>query len=372
MSKVTQTPLRSTSAYQRAEMSLVSDPVGRKSSEIALHFGDSDLEFRAIEAGAALVDLSHHGALVVRGEDRASWLHGLCTQDIKGLGPRESAYACHIDIKGRVVLDFQVSNLGDCLALETEPGGATVMRRKLRRFVVMEDAKISDRSDETGMLEILGPKSGACLDRAAAESVVEGLGGNLGAALIGGVDCMVRPSSWASAEGFRILCAREELVQVWSALLEANEGALVPCGAQARERMRVWRGVPRLGSELSESALFNELDLSNAVSFTKGCYLGQEIVERVDSRGRVGRRLLGMTLVEGPHGLPPAGAKISNEARKLGAVSSAAHGPSGERFAMGFVHRAGNEPGSRVFVDGDEGERWVAVLEERRVLEAGR
>jgi folate-binding protein YgfZ len=327
----------------------------------ALDFGDPERELDALLTGAALVDASARGTLVVSGEDRAAWLHGLCTQEVKKLRPGEGARACHIDVRGRVIADLGVSALDDLLVLDVEPGVAPNLKRVFRRYVVMEDVKVTDRSEQTGSLELLGPGWAAAL-------AWVGLGDELAALLhlsphavapleLRGVECMAVGTRRLGVPGVRLSCPREALGRVWRAL-RANP-AVAPCGWRAQETARVLLGQPRQGAELSEEVLFNELGLDEAVSFNKGCYLGQEVIERVEARNRAGRRLMGLQ-VEGE--APPAGSELMLDGKKVGVLTSAA-AYQGQAWGMGFVAHAKAEEDARVEVAG----RPARLLERRNL-----
>lgn len=358
MSKPRSNPLQATLEQHGARMGLVPEALGGRAWHTALDFGDPQAEQAALTQGVGLLDASARGTVIARGADRVTWLHGLCTQDIKGLGAWREAYACHIDIKGRIVADFHVLALEDMLVLDTEPGLGRPLMRALRRFVVMEQVKLEDRGDWTGTLELFGPQS---FDLCAQVFDGDALSTEEGAAapgFLGEVDCLLSSTWRLGVPGVRIKCPLGQLGAVWAALAQAGAR---PCGHQAAEQVRVAHGVPRFGAELGEQVLFNEVELRQAVSFTKGCYLGQEVVERVDARGKLGRRLLGLrALAEVPLA---AGMVICNEARDLGTVTSAARW-EGQALGMGLVHRADNEPGTQVFVRLQE-QRWPALLVER-------
>jgi folate-binding protein YgfZ len=351
-------PLESTLQKHNARLGLVDEALGSKAWHTALDFGDPQAEREALSQSVGLVDASARGTVVVSGPDRVAWLHGLCTQDIKGLAPWHNAYACHIDIKGRIVADFSALALDELLVLDTEPGVGRPLMRTLRRYVVMEQVKLEDRADWTGTLELFGPQA---FDLCAQVFEGDALSTQEGAAapgFWGQVDCLLSSTWRLGVPGVRVKCPVGDLAALWEALAQAGAR---PCGYEAAEQVRVAHGAPRFGAELDPSVLFNEVELSGAVSFTKGCYLGQEVVERVDARGRLGRRLLGLR-AEADVPLVP-GMVICNDARDLGTVTSAATW-QGQALGMGLVHRAANEPGTQVWVRLQE-RRWPALLVER-------
>ncbi len=335
---------------------------GTRLYDVAIDFGAPDKETHALGHGAALVDLTNRGLLVITGADRAPWLHGLCTQDIKGLEHSHGAYACHVDIKGRIMADMRVGVWQEMILMDLEPGLAPGLRRALKRFVVMEDVKVVDRTNVTGTIGLIGPQAAAVLQDLCGLSFDQLPTHHLQAAQIANLEVLVAATDQFGVPGFRISVARQDTAELWQHLLQAAP-QLQPCGLGALEHAQLKAGIPRFGVELSPKVLFNEAELTTAVSFTKGCYLGQEVVERVDARGRVGRRLLGLVLQNATaQNLPPNGSAISNDQRKLGHLTSVAWDEElNAAIALGFIHRADNEPGARLKVDSD----WEAIVVER-------
>jgi len=359
-------PLRGQLEADGAVWTEVRCALGEESYEAALDFGDVVEEHRALRESAALLDLSQRETLTLTGRDRAKWLHGLCTQQVKKLGELEGAYGCHINIKGKLLADLWVSNVGEMLVLDVEPGVGRALRRMLKGYKVSEDVTLLERSELFGSLGVVGPRAAAILtDQTGVE--VSGLAsGCVALAEVAGVECMIVATPQFGPPGFRVTCLREQLPEVWGAL-RARE--VRPAGYEAQERARLRFGRPRFGADLSEDLLFNEADLTDAVSFTKGCYLGQEVVERVDSRGSVGRRLLGLRFEDGESALPAGGTPIRNAERELGHVTSAAYlDDVGCVVALAVIHRADNAPGTVLEVGAAGASPRTAVVTERGAI----
>jgi folate-binding protein YgfZ len=332
-----------------------------------LDYGDADAESRVVLEGVGLSDLTQRGMLAVSGLDRARWLHGLCTQHIKGLQPMQGGYACHVDIKGRIQADLWALNAGEVLLLDVEPGVARPLRRVLKGFIVMEQVKLVDRSGVMGAVGVVGPQSARLLSGQAPDVAWEQLPvGHAHPAVIAGVECLVWRVGRVGGLEYQLVALREELASLWSALREAGAS---PVGWTALERARLRAGRPRFGAELSGEVLFNEAELQEGVSFNKGCYLGQEIIERVDARGNINRRL--RTLLQAPGRPPlPVGATLRNAERRLGEVTSAAWLPElGRSVALGFLHRSDNAPGAVVQAELPSGELEEVVVSARGVLD---
>ncbi len=363
--KLRENPLEEILKREGAVLEPCADFVGKKGSLRVMNFGDARAEYQALRQGAGLIDTTAHSTLVATGPDRATWLHGLCTQEIKKLQPWQGAYACHIDIKGRVIADFEVFTLEDMLILHLAPGAGRMLRRALRRYIVMEKVKIEERTETTASLEVVGPRSAPLLARLLGAPAVESLAMHHGAPVhFEGLDLLVVATQRLGVPGLRLICARDEVAALWTALRRDAGDLLVPCGLEACQSLRLSQGKPAFGAELQESVLFNEVELTEAVSFTKGCYLGQEVVERVDARGRLGRRLMGLRIEADT--APLQGAKVLGQTRSLGNLTSVALSDKpGVVWAMGLLHRSGNAPGSKVQISVSAEQQVEATIVER-------
>lgn len=300
--------------------------------------------------GAALVDLRGDETLEVTGVDRVSWLHGLCTQHIKALASGQGAYAVHVDVKARIIADMRVLVFPDRFWLSADDGVGKLLRRALRKYVVMEDVKV--RTADVATLGVFGPH--------AVDMLI---------AVGGGTDLRaLRPHHWLLEEGlpveavvaaddrlglpgFRLMVHPDDF-DTLAAEIDLGWATATDC-----DTVRVRNRVPRLLPDL-DGVLFNEAGLDNAIHHQKGCYLGQEVVERVHSRGRVSRSLTALRIDAEHDELPPAGAAIVGS-RPLGQITSVAwQDDRGEASALGYVHRSW-EPGTPLTIE-HAGRTWRA------------
>ncbi len=283
--------------------------------------------YEALRSDAAWMDVSDRGKIRVIGEDRARLLHAMSTNDVKNLAPHAGLYAFFLNDKGRILADACIYNLGESLWLDTEPETAAKLRDHLDRYIIADDAELEDETASWAAIEIAGPKAIDCaatLDIPAPEAKygVENYGGGF----------VARVSS-AGVEGLRVFLppsGKEQLVR-------ALEAALIPQANLEEARVvRVENGVPRYGEEISERYLVQETHLMHAVHSNKGCYLGQEIVERVRSRGQVHRILLPV-LIDGLQ--PPApGTKLQVGGKDAAEIASAVYSRAlGAIAALAYV-----------------------------------
>ncbi|MEO1269329.1 MAG: glycine cleavage T C-terminal barrel domain-containing protein [Myxococcota bacterium] len=343
-------------------------PSGKGSTPTVQRFGETTDQARsALLHDVAIADLTGRSLLRVTGNDRLAWLHGLCTQEIKRLEPGQGAYACHVDIKGKIQTDLRVSVLPDGdLLLDLEPGESRRMRRTFKRYIIMEDVKVSDVTQGWATLGLFGPGAAGLLHKRGDIDLSDLPTHHVRPITLAGHEVWAVASDLVGVAGFRLVCPRDEAAwAVWQLL----SPPAIPAGFEALEAMRIRFGRPKLGPDLHDGVLFNEALLSDAVSFTKGCYLGQEVVERVDARGRVGRKLLGLKIMGTADALPAPGSTIANTSRALGQLTSVAwHDDLGYGTGLGLIHRADNAPGTSLLIRPENGPEVEAIVTPRDKL----
>jgi folate-binding protein YgfZ len=295
------------------------------------------------------------GRIVVSGHDRASYLHGLLTNDIAALAPGRGCYAAYLTAQGRMITDVHVYELGDAMLLVVPLDVKDVVLAKLDQFIFSEDVKLGDVTATFATVTVIGPAAAATCER-----VLTGAEGGALAALpehgnlrarFGDLAVIVLRVTDTGEPGFDLLIDADAA----SALLAAlNRAGAIDVGAAGIEAVRVEGGVPKFHRDMDEDTIPLEAGIeSRAISLTKGCYVGQEVIIRVLHRGhgRVARRLVGLTL-EG-HQVPARGAPALVGDREVGRVTSAVLSPALSRpIALAYLHRDVAEPGSQVTVEG--------------------
>jgi len=288
------------------------------------------------------------GLLVVEGRDRLRWLDGMLSADVAALDEdsgRSGAYALFLTPKGQIVSDLHVLHLGSSLWMDLPASEAAVVRDRLERHVVSEDVTLRDLSSHWGRLSLEGPVGAEVLRAAGAEEIAE-LGPHAWLRThVGAVEVLVAAYGWSGAPGFQLFVPRAGLQAVRQQLLvEGAEYGLVEGDLGALEILRVEAGIPKVGAEL-DGKLPAEAGLTErAVSFDKGCYVGQEIVARLDARGRVQHRLVGLRF-----GSPASvGEALRVQERAIGEVTSACLSPHVGPIGLGYVRRAFVEPGTEL------------------------
>ena len=307
----------------------------------------SDGEYRAATEGCGLIDRSERGKLALTGSDVKAFLQGQVTNDVEALTPGTGCYAALLTPKGKMLADLRILDAGNEILLDTERVALQELFNIVRRFSLGYDVQLHKRTLQSGMLSLLGPESVA----------IAGLPA-LGPdehdhvrAQVGGVEVRAIRSDL----GVDLLCDAESTEPLSSALRQAGAVAISETVA---DTVRVEHGRPRYGVDLDETVIPQEADLnSRAVSFTKGCYVGQETVARLFYRGKPNRRLRGLRLTE-PVG---TGAEVTFEDRVVGRLGSVVQSPGLGALALALVRREA-PPGSRVRVGEDEVEAVVVEL----------
>ncbi len=307
--------------------------------------------YEALRASAACVDLSARGKIRVRGEDRARLVHAMSTNDIKNLPADEGVYAFFLTDKGRILADAYVYNCGESLLLDTEPETAEKLRDHLDRYIIADDATLEDETGAWAAIGLEGPQS---LERAA----------EVGAPVPGKKYSI---ENWKTGFVARTASTGPEGLRIFMPLQEKNEFlqrlAWFGIPSATTEECRIVRlenGIPRYGEDITERYLVQETQAAHAVHSNKGCYLGQEIVERVRSRGQVHRLL---TPIHIQAAVPPApGTKLSADGKDVAEITSAAYSPAfGEVAGLAYVRTeaahakpemiiTGSEPPTRAYI----------------------
>lgn len=315
----------------------------------------SSQQYEALHRGAGLVDRSARGRLWLTGADRLGFLQGLLTNDVASLTPGTGCYAALLTAAGRMVTDMRVVELGDGLLIEVEPGLDGLLFERLDNSIFAEDVQVRNVTLERAAVGVYGPAAAGVIARAAADS---GVSGRLDALAehgslrseIAGVPALVVRSADPGVSGFDVVVPAEARERVAGAMREAGAIDVDPAVAEV---CRIEAGRPRFTVDMNEDTIPLEAGIeSRAISLTKGCYVGQEIIIRVLHRGggRVARRLVGIALSpDAP--VPERDAPVRAGERVAGAVTSAAWSPALERpIALAILHRDFTEPGTQVSI----------------------
>jgi folate-binding protein YgfZ len=302
----------------------------------AVDFGDVRGEFQALLSGCGLYDLSWRAKIAVTGDDRVRWLNGMVTNNVRDLAPGHGVYAFLLNAQGRIQADLYTFQRGESLLVDTEGRQREKVLQLFDHYIIADDVEISDISGKLTAFGLTGLESRNVLERAGL--TLPDL------AHLQFADVAWQPqfvtvlsSGEEVRESWQVWIAAEHAGKLWDALLKAGAR---PTGAAALNLFRISRAIPQFGVDIRDRDLPQETGQTRALNFTKGCYLGQEIVERIRSRGAVHRQFSAFA-VEGT--LPEPRTKIlSSDENEVGEVTSSAILPlsGGDRpVALGYLRR---------------------------------
>jgi tRNA-modifying protein YgfZ len=301
--------------------------------------------YRALREHAAWLDLSGRGKIRASGEDRARLLHAMTTNQVETLQPGEGCYAFFLSAQGRILADVNVLCFEDHFLLDTEPETRTKVYEHLDRYIIADDVTLEDQTDKVATLSIEGPEAAAALAK---------LGAPQPAAPYSSAPWSygtVARLDTTGQGGFFLMIPVEEKQAVTSRLTEAG---VPPATAEEARIVRIENGRPRYGEEITERYLVQETGQLQAVNFSKGCYLGQEIVERVRSRAQIHRVLRRLELNTSEP--PAAGTKLKSGDADAAEIASAVFSPAlGKTVALAYVRTQFAEPETKIVLNGTSG-----------------
>jgi len=311
----------------------------------AARFGDPQAEFKALRGDRGVYDLGYRAKISLTGGDRVRWLNGMVTNNIRDLAAGHGVYAFLLNPQGKILGDLYAYNRGESITVDTDCAQAEKILATFDHYIIMDDVEVTDLSTQLTALGISGSNSGEVL-AAAGFAIPEMRALQMQSVSWQGMDCTVVRSEDAEHISYEIWLAPGSVRQLWNALLAAGA---TPAGSEAIELHRIVAGVPRYGVDIRERDLPQETEQARALNFNKGCYVGQEIVERIRSRGAVHRKFTGL-IADGPVEIAP-GAKIVAGDKEVGEITSAGFVQAAEKtVALGYIRREVGVPGREVTI----------------------
>lgn len=304
-----------------------------------------DEEYQALTAAAGVVDLSGRSRIEVRGDDRASFLHKLSTNDVNGLPAGAGCEAFFLDARGHVLGHALLIQRADSIVMETSAGQGAALIKHLDRYIIREKVELHDQTNEWGELLLCGAESQPLLAQVAAGEL-PGTWLTSAEMEVAGHAAIVTRVEMTPSGGYLIMVRERTRQQPVVDALQSR-GAMI-CGQQAFEAARIEAGFPVYGQDITDKNLPQEVDRNaSAISFRKGCYLGQETVARIDALGHVNKTLVRLEF-EGA-AVPPPGTELIAGEVEVGQITSSAFCPGKHAaMALGFVRRGSNDSGTRL------------------------
>lgn len=334
-------------------------------AEFVAHYGQPTEEHQALRHGVGVLDLSGRGRVVLLGADRQKLLNGQVTNNVKDLAVGSGCYAALVNAKAKMLGDLNIYALPNELLLDTEPGLGAALAARLEKFVIAEDVQVVDAAAHYGLLSLQGPKAEAVLDELQVFPA-------LPPSQLAWVS--VSHPEWGETyamnharvgnRGVDVYVPNAALPAAWEALVTAAaaRGGRA-AGWDALELARVEAGIPRYGADMDESHLPPECGIeARGISYTKGCYSGQEVIARIRTYGQVAKALRGLRLNGDFAELPARGTKLFRAGKDVGYLTTAVPSPEvGAVIALGYVRKECNQPGDTLEI-GSPGAEAKAVV----------
>ena len=305
---------------------------------LPVHYGDVTAEYQAARSSVGISDLSHRGKLRMTGKDRQSFLHRIVTNDINGLDVGQSTYACMLTPQGKIIADMTVYLRDDDILFDLEPGMTPTLIETMDRYAIIDDVAMADVTAEYGLIGVHGPGIAALLQTLIGD--FEGLEPSRHMSVdLQGVPLCITRAYRTGGQDYDLHLPVPHVSGIWQALKNVGTASDTICiGAETLEILRVEAGIPRYGAELDDRIIPNEAVKERAVSFNKGCYIGQEPVVMMEHRGRPNRLLAGLKM-GGLH-LPARNTILKKDDQEAGWITSAVHSQMDSGvIAIGFVRR---------------------------------
>jgi glycine cleavage system T protein len=331
--------------------------------EMAECYTGASEEHLRVRADAGVIDLSYYGALKIGGGEAVQFLNGLVTNDVKALSEGKGMRAAFLTGHGRVKAFCRVLNIGKEFLVINDPQTHDKILKYVSPFSYAGDFKVEDVSEQYRTLSVQGPKANLIMKEVCFEPVPSLSEYDWFETLIAGHRALVSRTSHTGEPGFDVLVPSSALKDIWDfILLKGHFHSLIPFGFRALDSLRLEAGIPVYGVDIDESNMMLEAGLIDAVSFTKGCYTGQEAVAMATYRGHVSKRLSG--LIVNSDSIPQPGSIVIKDAKEIGHVTSIVRSVSlGSTIALALLKYGFFEPGTTAEIATDNDNLPAVVTE---------
>ncbi|MGH9688932.1 MAG: YgfZ/GcvT domain-containing protein [Candidatus Acidiferrales bacterium] len=325
--------------------------------ELPESFAGFETEYRAAQESVALFDTNWSAIWMIGGRDRVQYFHNVTSNDIKSLAEGRGTLALLLNPQGRILAELEIYVLAEKLLVRSHASLREQTLATLKKYIIGSKVEIDDATERMGSFAIEGPKAANAVQRFCGVAIDSMPNLSIQEISIDGSTCWLLRRSHFSASGAEFIASREHFQVLWrkasGIVLQLGGG---PIGMAALNALRLEAGVPWFPVDFNDAMIPHEAALENThISFNKGCYTGQEIVERVRSRGHVNRQRVSLKFSTST--APPAGTKLRAGGAEVGFVTSSAYSPaSGSAIGFGYVRREQFAPGSMVEFDGGSAE----------------
>ena len=320
-------------------------------------FSKFEDEYRAASESVAIFDTNWHAIIELSGPDRSRYLNAIVSNDVKNLGEGHGLLALLLDPKGHILAELEIYAQKNRLLTLSHASLRQHTVETLDKYIIMDDVTLEDVTDKLGSFAIEGPFVAKMLDKAYGIDLEEFADLDIRSVHLDSIPCEIIRRSHFGYVGAEIIAPRKSLIQLWDNLLElVRLRGGQPIGVKTLESLRLEAGIPFYPADFNDTVIPHEAAVETThISFSKGCYTGQEIVERVRSRGQVNRLRVWLKFST-PE--PPAFAtRLSAEGKEIGIVTSSAYSPkAGTAIGIGYSRREHNAPGAILDYDGGTAE----------------
>ncbi len=325
------------------------------------HYGDSIEEYHAVRRHVGLADLSHQGKLIFSGSDRLSFLQKLISNDMALLSESSGIYATLLTAKGKILSDFYLFPLHDTLFMELESSNVEKTKAHLMRFRMRSQVELS--SPPWGKLLLSGPEAPLVLEKYMGSPLPLMQEKSFFEKEVNGSTLLCIKRALTGETDFHLYYPEEKLASLWKGLRTAGESHHIkPVGQSALEMLRIEAGIPRYGMDFDDEILPVEAGIqSEAISYTKGCYPGQEVIARLKTYGHANKHLSGLILKGDP--LPQKGSPVFQDNKEMGVITSTAHSPLLKKgIAMAYLRTKVATAGTQVSIGMPSGNTQAEVV----------
>jgi folate-binding protein YgfZ len=316
-------------------------------------FSNFETEYRAARESAAIIDTNWHAITSLTGPDRARYLNAIVTNNIQSLAQDSGILALLLNPHGRILAELEVYALRDKLLVLSHASVRERTTATLDKYIIMDDVELEDLTDQFGSISLEGPRAASIIQQVCGAPVETFSEMSIHEVTVGDTSCHLLRRSHFGLPGVEFIARRDRLSILWKTLLasvRAHGGE--PIGMAALDSLRLEAGIPWFPADFNDTVIPHEAALEDThISFSKGCYTGQEIVERVRSRGHVNRRRVSLKFSTADS--PVFGTRLRADGNEVGIVTSAGFSPAaGTAIGMGYLRREHAAPGSAVEFDG--------------------
>jgi glycine cleavage system T protein len=328
------------------------------------HYGNVFGEYQNALHHAALFDMGHHGKVEATGKDASQFLHNLSTNEVNKLPVGSGCEAFLTTGQAKIVAYVLIYHTGlpdgrTAFLLDVGPRMGDKIYKHLDRYHISEEVELADRTHEFSQLHLAGPRAREVLERALQATLPDLAELQHLVQTLAGATCSIRRHDPLGLPGYDILCPADQSAAAWQALLAIGAR---PAGLEAYQTLRVEAGTPVYGLDIDETNLPQEVARTErTVSFTKGCYIGQETVARIRTYGHVNRSLVGLKLTG--EGAVAPGTKLFRDGKEVGHITSSVVSPRlGTAIALAYVRRGNQELGTTLLTEAGGGSRTAEVV----------